>query len=320
MRIGISANLNLKKKTGVGEYVYRIIKHLAMLKEGKQHQFFLYDRKNLKWPLGIGWTQIRLSWEILKNKPDALFVPAHTFPLIHPKKLIVTIQGLEFERAPKCYSFWQRKKLRFLTKRNAKKSEKIIVPSKNTKNDLIELYKINPEKIVVIPHGVNKIENCKLKTVNCSKYILYLGSGHKRKNIKGLQEAYKILKEKYNIPHELVLAGVDVYVDKATKWELLKNADVFVFPSFYEGFGIPVLEAQIAGVPVIASNTSSLPEILGNSALFTNPNQPEEIAEAIYKLIKNPELREDLVKKGYNNARRFSWNKCAEKTFEIMTN
>ena len=154
MKVGIQISSDLKKRTGVGEYIYQLLKHLPEVDDYKNHQFFLYNHKKLKWPIKMGWTQIRLSLAMLKNKPDVLFVPVHTFSVIHPKKIVVVIQGLEFERVPECYSFWQRKKLRFLTKRNAKKAEKIIVPSECTKNDLIKFYKINPKKIFVIHHGV----------------------------------------------------------------------------------------------------------------------------------------------------------------------
>lgn len=147
-----------------------------------------------------------------------------------------------------------------------------------------------------------------------SKYILYLGSNHKRKNIQGLKKAYKILKNK--IPHKLILAGVDKYLDN--KWELLKNADVFVFPSFYEGFGMPVLEAQKAGAPVVASNAGALPEILGDSALLVDPHNTQEIAEAIYKVLSDKKLRNDLIKKGQENIKRFSWPKCAKETLKIL--
>ena len=162
MQIGIQISSGLKQRTGVEEYVYQLLKHLPMVDDYKNHRFFLYTprpcsgqgQKILKWPFKIGWTQIRLSWEMLKNRPDVLFVPAHTFPLIHPRKIIVAIQGLEFERVPECYSFSQRKKLRYLTKRNVKKATKIIVPSECTKNDLIKFYNINPKKIFVIHHGI----------------------------------------------------------------------------------------------------------------------------------------------------------------------
>lgn len=150
------------------------------------------------------------------------------------------------------------------------------------------------------------------------KYILYLGPGHKRKNVEGLKKAFEILKQKYNIPHDLILAGVDDYVSEDKKWQLLKNTDVFVYPSFYEGFGMPVLEAQKAGVPVVVSNTGALPEILGNSALLVNPNNIEEIAEAIYKVLSSEQLRNDLIKKGQENIKHFSWFKCAEETLRII--
>lgn len=154
MRIGIQVSSGLRKRTGVEEYIYQLLRHLMMLEESKKHRFFLYSRGNLTWPFKWGWGQIRLSWEMLKNKLDVLFVPAHIYPLICPKKVVITIQGLEFEQVPKCYSWWQRKKLRWLTKRNAKKAAKIIVPSERTKKDLIKFYKVNPKKIFVIYHGV----------------------------------------------------------------------------------------------------------------------------------------------------------------------
>lgn len=319
MKVGIQISSDLKKRTGVGEYIYQLLKHLPEVDDYKNHQFFLYNYKNLKWPFKWGWTQIRLSLAMLKNKPDILFVPVHTFPMIHPEKIVVVIQGLEFERVPECYSLSQRKKLRFLTKRNAKKAEKIIVPSECTKRDLIKFYKIDSDKIQVIPHGIMLETKSSTSKPRTGPYLLYLGTKHKRKNINGLKKAYKILKEKYKIKHELILAGSNKYIDDNKKWQLLKNADVFVFPSFYEGFGFPVLEAQVAGIPVVASDISSLPEVLNNSALLINPNKPEEIAEAIYRIIKNPELKKELIKKGQENVKRFPWQKCAKETLKIIT-
>ena len=322
MRIGIQISSKLKKRTGVEEYVYQLLKHLPEVDDYKNHQFFILSRENLKWPFKWGWTQIRLSWEMLKNKIDVLFIPAHTFPIIHPKKMVIAIQGLEFERSSESYSWWQKLKSRYLTKRNAKKADKIIVPSECTKRDLIELYKINPDKIFVVHHGVEKVKSQKSKIKSCSikfkNYILYLGSGHKRKNVQGLIEAYEILKEKYKIPHQLITAGNNNYVNEDEKWQLLKNADVFVYPSFYEGFGLPVLEAQLVGVPIVASNTGSLPEILGESALLVNPNNPNEIAEAIYRIINNSDLRQNLIAKGCENVKKFSWQKCVQQTLKII--
>ena len=151
------------------------------------------------------------------------------------------------------------------------------------------------------------------------KYILYLGGGHKRKNIEGLKKAYEILKSKYNIKHELILAGVDKYISAEEKWELLKNATVFVYPSLCEGFGFPPLEAQSFGVPVVSSNVSAMPEVLGDSAILINPNNPEEIADAIYKVLKDESLRNELIRKGQENVKRFSWPECAKETLKVIT-
>ena len=343
MRIGIQVSSNLNNRTGVEEYTYQILKNLPMVDDFKNHQFFIYTPRPcsgqvvrvLKWPFKKLWTQIRLSWEMRKNPVDILFVPAHTFPLIHPK-LIITIQGLEFERMPKLYSFWKRKFLRWMTRRNLRAADKIIVPSQNTKNDLIKFYEAAPDKIFVVHHGVDESQKSKVKSQKSPKYILYLGRGDQRKNIQGLIKAFRILKQKHSIPHKLILAGPNIgyritrdikndvictgYVNEERKWQLLKTADVFVFPSFYEGFGIPVLEAQAVGTPVACSSTSSMPEVVGDSALFFNPYRPAEIAETIHKVLSNENLRNELIKKGYENVQHFSWLKCAEETLKVISN
>lgn len=352
MKIGIQISLNLENKGGNEEYICQLLKYFPEIGDYKNHQFFLlapfisnevkniagYIPKVLKWPFKFGWTQIRLGWEMLKNKPDVLFVPAHNFPIFCPK-LIVTIQGLEFKVVSKMYSWFQKLKLNFFIKRNIKKAYKIIVPSQSTKDDLIKYYQIDEKKIFVIYHGINNptrnVSQVRLAMVG--KYILYLGSGHKRKNIKGLIEAYKILKNKYYIEHDLIIVGTSKNVgDKGCptsnigqvsfidcvndekKWELLRNADVFVFISFAEGFGFPVLEAQKAGVPVVASDISVFRETLQDSAILVDPCNPDKIAEEIYKIISDRNLRDNLINKGFENVKRFNWKNCAEQTFKII--
>lgn len=368
MKIAISVNIPLEKRTGVEEYIYHLLWNLSTIDGFKDHQFFIltpqitetlkeiaegsttdnqrYVLKELKWPLKKFWTLIRLSWEMRKKEYDILFVPAHTFPIIHPR-LIVTIQGLEFERLPKMYPFLKRRVLRWVTKRNVKRAEKIIVPSLSTKNDLIKYYpdifrKVGVDHIFVVHHGVGspyETSNVKIQNSN-DPYILYLGRGDKRKNINGLIKAFRTLKHDHQILHKLILAGPNVgykitkdlgrdvvctgYINDSRKWELLKNADVFVFPSFYEGFGIPILEAQKVGTPVVCSSTSSMPEIVFNpnnhepSALLVNPHKPSEIAEAIHKIIRNQVFSDELVKRGYENVQRFSWPKCAKETLDVI--
>lgn len=170
-------------------------------------------------------------------------------------------------------------------------------------------------------------------------YLLFIGRLEERKNIVRIVEAFEILKEQYRIPHELLLAGKPGfgygriantlqaisykqeikelgYVSEEEKWELLRNADVFLFPTLYEGFGIPVLEAQSVGVPVVTSNTSSLPEVAGEGAVLVDPTSVESIAEGVQRLLSDQGLRSGIIEKATHNVSRYSWARCAK---EIAT-
>jgi len=172
-------------------------------------------------------------------------------------------------------------------------------------------------------------------------YLLFIGRLERRKNIEGIISAFDAFKDKYKTQHKLVLSGNYGYGEEGIKnrlersrykdyiietgfagekekWQLLKNADVFLFPTFYEGFGLPILEAQSVGVPVVASNNSSLSEIGENSVVYCDPQNPESIAEAAYSLISNSELRNDIIKKGYENITRFSWGECASSVSSLL--
>ena len=109
------------------------------------------------------------------------------------------------------------------------------------------------------------------------------------------------------------------YVDEAVKWKLLSHADIFLFPSFYEGFGLPVLEAQGVGTPVVTSNVSSLPEVAGEGAAYCVPGEPFSIAEAAWSIIRDKDFRESVIEKGQENVKRFSWEKCAKEIAKILT-
>lgn len=368
MIIGIDGSRAfLKQRTGIEEYSYQVIKHLReklgewTLNVHKGHsmsktQVVLYLRRGQKvdfelpenWKIKkikifYFWTQIGLSLEMFFNKVDVLFVPAHTLPFFHPKKSIVTIHGLEFEIMPEAYSFLGRIYMRLSIKKSCFWASKVIAVSKNTKKDLINLYKIPEKKIEVIYEGVstNYEFNTNIRIIPKTKYLLFLGRLEKRKNIEGIISAFEVLKEKYKIPHELFLVGSPGfgygeiklkienspykkeiiqtgYVSESKKKELIKNAEVFLFPTFYEGFGLPILEAQILGVPVVTSNISSLPEVGGESVTYCTPKEPISIADSVYKLINDGVFRNDIIKKGYENVKKFSWEKCAKEISEVL--
>lgn len=368
MVIGIDASRAFfKKRTGIEEYSFQVIKHLR--NKLKDAEVVLYLRpeslapekcgfevpknwkvKVLKWPRL--WTQVGLSLELMMHPVDTLFVPAHIVPCCHTKKTVVVVHGLEYEFIPEAYSLFDRLYMRWSIRISCRKAKRVIAVSENTKNDLIRLYKVPSDKINVIYEGYErekigpeKVEgkvSSRFKVRN-SKYLLFLGRIEFRKNTLGIIESFEILKKRYNIPHKLVLTGglgygyEDVvrkadaskykddivltgYVDDESKWKLMKNADVFLFPTFYEGFGLPILEAQSMGVPIVVANNSSIPEVVGQymRPLLVDPNDYDRIAKFTYKIISDKELRENIIKAGYENIKRFSWDLCSEKIAEVL--
>ncbi len=363
MIIGINASAALKENpTGVEEYVFQLIRHLAVIPESRAHRFVLYlnprlrsgrleelerlpdnfEIKFLSFP--FGWTQIRLAWEMLSAKIDVLFIPVHILPFIHPKKTVVALHGLEYEYFPELYPSWHRMNLQWSTRYALKNAAKIIAVSENTKQDLVKIYGGDPDKVSVIYHGIEKVLSSKYQVLSIKKenYILYVGRIELKKNIPGIIASYNLLRKKNpQILNKLVLAGsrgfgyekitsainasafrndiiLKGYVSEKEKNDLWNKAALFIFPSFYEGFGLPVLEAQMAGVPVIASDTSCLPEIAGQGAIFVDPGNPAEIAGAMEKVLNSEELRQSIIQAGRENVRRFSWEKCARETLKTL--
>jgi glycosyltransferase involved in cell wall biosynthesis len=335
---------NLREKLGVSQVV-------LYLKKNQKLDFSL----PVNWKIKVInysylWTQLGLSLELLFHPVDVLFVPAHVVPIIHPKNTIVTIHGLEYEFCPEAYSFWERLYMHWSIKMSCRWSKKIVAVSENTKKDLIELYKVPEDKINIIHEGVP--ENFKFEILdsksnsngqisNHKPYFLFIGRLEKRKNIEGIVEAFEILKEKHKLPHKLILAGkfgygqddiqdkidnskhkneivLPGFIKDEEKGEIIKNADVFLFPTFYEGFGLPILEAQVLGVPVVTSNKSSLPEVGGESVFYADPYEPEVIADAVFRLVNSQNIKDDIIKKGHENVKRFSWEKCADQIDKLL--
>ncbi|MFA6193881.1 MAG: glycosyltransferase family 1 protein [Parcubacteria group bacterium] len=235
--------------------------------------------------------------------------------------------------------------MRLVIKNSCRWAKHIIAVSENTKKDLMKLYKVPEGKIGVIYEGIGEISsNIQYSISNKipnTKYLLFVGRLEERKNICGIVDAFEILKEKYKIPHRLILVGkyghggeniknkiygsdckhdiiLTGYISDEEKFYLLKSADVFIFATFYEGFGLPILEAQSVGTPVVTSNISSMPEISGNNAILVDPKDVNAIAEAVHKLISDESYKNDIIEKGLENVKRFSWEKCAREIADIL--
>jgi Glycosyltransferase len=264
-----------------------------------------------------------------------------------PCKKVLTINDLSSLRFPSISRVgmlsWK-----LLGPSTVKNADKIIVISEFTKKDVMTYLKVPEEKIRVIYDGnneffnpVNIVENSEtyLKYNIEFPYILFTGVLQPRKNVPTLIKAYKILKNR-GVKHKLVLVGKkgwqyeeifntidkldlreDViftgYVPEEYLPAIYSGADVFAFPSLFEGFGLPPLEAMACGTPVITSNTSSLPEIVDEAGIMVNPYDVENLAEAMFMVITNEKLRKDMTSKGLQRAKLFTWKKCAEDTLEV---
>lgn len=356
MLIGVHAKSVFKyERTGVEEYAYQLIKHIAMLDEAKKHTFLLYTPQFLKSGLFLPnnfavkkmyspffWTNGMFSLKMLLSSPDVLFMPTNFLPVFYPKRNIVTIHGLEFEYFPEAYPKDLLQYLKNNTKRVVNTANKIIAGCQATKNDLIKFYNADPKKITVVHHGVNPqiAYHHKYPPID-ENYILFVGRLEKKKNIQNIIRAFDALKEKHKIPHKLVLVGKpgfgfhdiqeeintalhkqDIvqtgYISHEEKESFFKFADVFVFPPFYQGFGMPVLEAQLRGVPVVASNIPSVAEVASNGALLIDPTSVEQLTGAIYKVISEKTVKNDLIGRGFENVKKYSWFECAKETLEIL--
>jgi glycosyltransferase involved in cell wall biosynthesis len=283
----------------------------------------------------------------LNFKPEVFLMPdLRPVALSKNIRTIQVIHDLSFKHFPAFYSIKTRLYHHLLrVKKQITKADKIIAVSRFTKEDIIKTYKPDQEKIEVIYEGVdenfgsgrgqNKVDL--LTKYNIPEdYFLFLATLEPRRNLKRLLEAFAEFKNSTTNHIKLVLAGIkneqifnstrlklskDViltgFIAEVDKAELFKNARAFIYPSLYEGFGLPLLEAMKCGTPIITSNKSSMPEIVGDSALTVNPYDSRSIEKAMHKIL-DQRVVAGLKSKMNCQIKKFSWNKCAEQTLKII--
>ncbi len=358
LTIGIDASRAVKdKRTGTEQYSWEIIRALLAMDNTNHYRLYapklpaadFGDYPNAEWkiiPPQRLWSQLALAGELRKNTPDVLFVPSHVIPILSHLPTVVMIHGLEFLRYPHAYGRRERAYLKFSTATSINKAKKVIVPSEQTKLDVFKFYKAPASKLVVINEAYNKAAYNITAEVGerpiAEPYIFSIGRLEERKNQVLLIEAFQLLrKEKGDV--KLVLAGkpgygaekiqakidslpanirdsvlLPGYVSEPEAARYFRHAAVFAYPSLYEGFGIPMLEAFGSGVPVVASNTSCLPEVAGEAAVLLPPDNALSWAAAFSRIIHQPKYREELRAKGLEQAEEFSWEKAGRETLEII--
>ena len=278
------------------------------------------------------WTLIGLQKKLLTNPPDVLFTPTHYAPLFLPVPLVISIMDLAFEKFPQYFKAKDLYQLKYWSRLSAMQARKIITISENSKKDIMEIYNIPGEKIVVTYPGYDKDRfNTKVKkSTKYGEYFLFLGTLQPRKNVERLIQAFKLLKTdcklvivgminegrggwmNENIKNEknIVLTG---YLPDSEIPGLYAGAKAFVLPSLYEGFGIPAIEAMACGTPVVVSRVSCLPEICGDAAFYIDdPYSVESIRSALES------VNTGKVKFGLEWVNRYNWEETCLKTNTVL--
>ena len=287
------------------------------------------------------WTHIGLARALAQDKPDAIWVPAHTLPLICPTPGVVTVHDLGFRHFPGAHPAQQRRYLEWSTRHSAGIAKRILADSNATRHDLITAYRVAGPRIDVVYPGrdesLTRVDAGPVRAAHSLQkpYLLHVGTIQPRKNLVRLIEAHARLRVRW--PElELVLAGAPGWLSapilQAARADgvrvlgavpdsdlagLYSGAEAFVFPSLYEGFGFPVLEAQACGTPVVCSRTSSLPEVAGDGALLVDPYDVHAIADGMRRVVTDEALRRDLIERGRARARAFSWRQAAASTLQV---
>lgn len=293
------------------------------------------------------WTHIGFARTLWQTRPDVTFVPAHTLPFIFPGKAVVTVHDLGYRYFPSAHPTRERVYLDLTTRFSAKRATVILADAQATQRDLVKFYQIPDDKIQVVYPGVDEsLHPVKDETVLQATrekygipgdYLLFLGTLQPRKNIQRLVQAYQQWRtQSGNQDVSLVLGGqkgwlyeeswtegvegviLPGYIDDADISALYSGALALTFPSLFEGFGFPVVEAMRCETAVLCANTSSLPELGGDAALLVDPLNVDEIVAGIGQLVENPELRQQLIERSQAQVQQFTWKNAAQTTLEAL--
>jgi glycosyltransferase involved in cell wall biosynthesis len=315
---------------------YRLIKWFPPM---VYYQFF----KRLSWIFPYDWTA-------LKKYDAVLFFNFISYPLSKGVKSIIVIHDLTYIKFPQ---YMQATNLKYMSKlmpASVKRADHIITVSESSKKDIVEHFGLEPSRVSVILNAVdheiffprNNVANALKKYGLPTKYIHFHGTIEPRKNVEGLLDAFALLPREIKNEYALVLTGgkgwndeaiykaveahrasghkiiLPGYVEGKDLPYIYSGASLFVLPSFYEGFGIPPLEAMACGVPVIVSDNSSLPEVVGDAAIKIKAEDTEALAANMLKILSDKKLAESLSKKGLKQAAKFSWHASAEKLVKLL--
>jgi len=373
LRIAIDYTSAVNQNAGIGRFVRQLVQ--AVVAADKTDAFLLLHatpnpgrvptyptgsnvtprvlRVNERWT-NILWHRLQapIPADWLTGPVDLFHSPDFVLPPVRAARSILTVHDLAFLLYPECAEASLRAYLEKTVPRSVHRADYVVADSENTRNDVICLLGVPPERVTVVPGGVDPVfkpveDPARLAALRqtigldeTTPYILFIGVIEPRKNLMGLIEAFDILKSRRSLPHKLVVAGRRGWLSGGTMERaersphrsdiifpgfipdgelptLYSAAEAFAFPSHYEGFGLPVLEAMACGTPVVASWASSLPEVVGDAGMQIDPDDPERLASALELLALNPEMRADFGARGLERAALFSWDAAAKVMLDV---
>lgn len=310
-----------------------------MPKERPGFEYLVFGPKKL-------WTQFALPLKLYtqSNKPDIFFTPSHYGPRFSPVPTVISIMDLSYIHFPYMFNSWDLHQLKNWTAYSVKKASLVFTISNSSRSDIIKEYKLPENKVVPTHLGIKEdtsriiVKEIKEKYSIDGDFILFVGTLQPRKNIARLVEAFSrsknkkiklVIVGKKGWQYEDILEapknfGVEdrvLFLDFVPDEDLVslyREALFYVLPSLYEGFGLPILEAMKQGCPVLTSNVSSMPEAGGGAALYVDPENTQDITEKIDMLVSDDSLRQELVEKGYEQIKKFSWEETAKKTLDAL--
>jgi glycosyltransferase involved in cell wall biosynthesis len=357
MRIGIDARLTFYSQAGISRYIQRLVREIPKLAPAVEWTIVQSRKDVRTLPGGRrvdAWTPCHhrlerwvLGAELLRHRLDLLHSPDFIPPAFGAGRIIITVHDLNFVHFPQ---FLTKEALRYYGGQiewAIGRADHILADSHQTRQDLLKLLGAAPEKVTTVHLAADEqfrpvSDLSALGRYDLSPgYILFVGTLEPRKNIPTLLTAYRILLDRNVTDAPLVLVGrrgwladdifdtlsslrlqnqvriLDDVVGQDCLVQLYNGAAMLVIPSFYEGFGLPVLEAMACEIPVIAADRGSLPEIVADAGLLINPEDPDELATAIRRLLDDDQLRRELVRRGRVQAARFSWPEAARQTWQV---
>jgi glycosyltransferase involved in cell wall biosynthesis len=298
--------------------------------------------------------RVRIPWEqflapllLRLNGADLFHGTLNVIPFACPVPGIVTVHDLAFIRFPHTFRSYNRTYLDFATRLSVRRAARVLAVSEHTKHEVVGLLGVPPERVVVTPNAARAhfrppdaatLAQFRARKELPEQFVLYVGTLEPRKNLTTLLDAYSQVVRSSNAPlivgggkgwlYDAVFERLEAlglrdrvhfvgYLDEEDLPLWYAAATVFVFPSLYEGFGMPPLEAMACGTPVVTSNTTSLPEVVGDAGLMVSPRDAEALAEALLRLLRDADLRAELRARGLQRARTFSWRASAERTLHV---